>query len=50
MRYYAHFGHTDFVLCLGYGAHHIKDFFLNYDETASATTSCCASGGVELLG
>ena len=20
MRYYAHFGHTDFVLCLGYGA------------------------------
>ena len=35
MRYYAHFGHKDFVLCLGYGAHHIKDFFLNYDETAS---------------
>jgi glucose-1-phosphate cytidylyltransferase len=35
MRYYAHFGHTDFVLCLGYGAHHIKDFFLNYEETAS---------------
>lgn len=35
MRYYAHFGHTDFVLCLGYGAHHIKDFFLHYDETAS---------------
>ena len=35
MRYYAHFGHTDFVLCLGYGAHHIKDFFLNYSETAS---------------
>src|SRR4051794_15845715 len=35
MRYYAHFGHTDFVLCLGYGAHHIKDFFLRYDETAS---------------
>ena len=20
MRYYAHFGHTDFMLCLGYGA------------------------------
>jgi glucose-1-phosphate cytidylyltransferase len=35
MRYYAHFGHTEFVLCLGYGAHHIKDFFLNYEETAS---------------
>lgn len=35
MRYYAHFGHTNFVLCLGYGAHHIKDFFLDYSETAS---------------
>ncbi len=35
MRYYAHFGHTDFVLCLGYGASHVKDFFLHYDETTS---------------
>jgi glucose-1-phosphate cytidylyltransferase len=35
MRYYAHYGHTDFVLCLGYGASHVKDFFLDYDETRS---------------
>ena len=35
MRYYAHFGHTDFVLCLGYGASYVKDFFLKYDETGS---------------
>jgi glucose-1-phosphate cytidylyltransferase len=35
MRYYAYFGHTDFVLCLGYGATAIKDYFLNYDETRS---------------
>ncbi|MGR7024953.1 sugar phosphate nucleotidyltransferase [Geodermatophilus sp. URMC 62] len=35
MRYYAHFGHDEFILCLGYGAHHIKDYFLNYRETAS---------------
>lgn len=35
MRYYAHFGHTDFVLCLGYGAAAVKDFFLHYDETGS---------------
>ena len=33
MRYYAHFGHTDFVLCLGYGASAVKNFFLTYDET-----------------
>jgi glucose-1-phosphate cytidylyltransferase len=35
MRYYAHYGHTDFVLCLGYGASAVKDFFLTYDETRS---------------
>jgi glucose-1-phosphate cytidylyltransferase len=49
MRYYAHFGHKDFVLCLGYGAHHIKDFFLNYDETAS-NDFVLHQGEVELMG
>ena len=49
MRYYAHFGHCDFILCLGNGGHHIKDFFLHYDETA-ATDFVLRDGGVELLG
>src|SRR5689334_15583245 len=35
MRYYAHFGHTDFILCLGYGASAVKDYFIHYDETQS---------------
>jgi glucose-1-phosphate cytidylyltransferase len=35
MRYYAHFGHTEFVLALGYGAAAVKDYFLRYDETLS---------------
>lgn len=35
MRYYAHFGHKQFILCLGYGGKHIKNFFLNYEETSS---------------
>ena len=35
MRYYAHFGHTDFILCLGYGARSVKDYFLNYHEAHS---------------
>jgi glucose-1-phosphate cytidylyltransferase len=35
MRYYAHYGHTEFILCLGYGGTHVKDFFLNYQETFS---------------
>jgi glucose-1-phosphate cytidylyltransferase len=29
MKYYAHFGHTDFILCLGYKGQIIKDFFLS---------------------
>lgn len=32
MKYYAHFGHKDFILCLGYRADAIKEFFLNYNE------------------
>jgi glucose-1-phosphate cytidylyltransferase len=35
MRYYAHFGHTEFILCLGYGAAAVKEYFLRYDETLS---------------
>jgi glucose-1-phosphate cytidylyltransferase len=35
MRYYAHFGHTEFILCLGYGAHAVKEYFLDYRETGS---------------
>lgn len=35
MRYYAHFGHNEFILCLGYGGSHVKDYFLNYEETSS---------------
>lgn len=48
MRYYAHFGHTDFVLCLGYGASQIKDYFLHYDETAS-NDFVLRKGEVQLL-
>jgi glucose-1-phosphate cytidylyltransferase len=35
MKYYAHFGHKDFVLCLGYRADAVKNYFLNYDEAVS---------------
>lgn len=35
MKYYAHFGHKDFILCLGYKGDQIKRFFLNYDECLS---------------
>ncbi len=35
MKYYAHFGHKEFILCLGYAADLIKQYFLNYDEWVS---------------
>jgi glucose-1-phosphate cytidylyltransferase len=35
MKYYAHYGHKDFILCLGYGQAAIKNYFLKYDECYS---------------
>ena len=35
MKYYAHYGHRDFILCLGYKGNSIKDYFLHYDEAVS---------------
>ena len=35
MKYYAHYGHNDFVLCLGYKADVIKNYFLQYNECLS---------------
>jgi glucose-1-phosphate cytidylyltransferase len=35
MKYYAHFGHKDFILCLGYRGDVIKKYFVNYDECVS---------------
>lgn len=35
MKYYAHYGHKDFVLCLGHRGDVIKDYFLRYDECVS---------------
>ena len=50
MRYYAHYGHKDFILALGYKADAIKQYFLNYDETIS-NDFVMAQGGrkIELL-
>ena len=46
MRYYAHYGHTEFILALGYGATEIKNYFLHYDETA--TNDFVLRGGREV--
>lgn len=38
MKTYAHFGHKDFVLCLGYKGEVIKDYFRNYHWNTSDVT------------
>ena len=50
MKYYAHYGHKDFILCLGHRAEAIKEYFLNYDECLS-NDFVMSKGGkdVELL-
>jgi glucose-1-phosphate cytidylyltransferase len=35
MKYYAHYGHKDFILCLGHASDFIKNYFLNYSECIS---------------
>ena len=47
MKYYAHFGFTDFVLCLGYRAEAIKQFFLTYNE-ALANDFVLSEGGANV--
>lgn len=50
MKYYAHYGHRDFILCLGHKADVVKSYFRNYDETVS-NDFVLSEGGrkVELL-
>jgi glucose-1-phosphate cytidylyltransferase len=51
MRYYAHYGHREFILCLGYKADVIKRYFLDYEEALSNDFVLNGSDRkVELLG
>ncbi|MCL2384677.1 MAG: sugar phosphate nucleotidyltransferase [Alphaproteobacteria bacterium] len=50
MQYYSYYGHKDFVLCLGYKANVVKEFFLNHRPQVFA--DCVVSGfgsKIELL-
>jgi glucose-1-phosphate cytidylyltransferase len=50
MKYYSSFGYCDFILCLGYKAEVVKEYFLNYKE-ALTNDFVLSDGGrrVELL-
>lgn len=46
MKSYAHFGHKDFIICLGYKGQVIKDFFLNYEAYTRDFTISFGSGDI----
>jgi len=48
MKYYAHWGHKEFILCLGYKADVIKKYFLNYDECLSNDFTLSGAGSIDL--
>jgi glucose-1-phosphate cytidylyltransferase len=51
MKYYAHYGHKDFILCLGHQGNVIKEYFLNYNEALSNDFVLSGAGnGLQLLG
>ena len=47
MKYYAHYGHKDFILCLGYKGEMIREYFLNYDECMTNDFTL-SNGGKEI--
>ena len=48
MKYYAHYGHKDFILCLGYKGDVIKEYFIKYNEYIS-NDFLLTKGGKELI-
>jgi len=46
MKYYAHFGHTEFILCLGYRGELIKQYFL---EQEGRSVDVESTGGTQQL-
>ena len=52
MRYYAAWGHKEFILCLGYKGEVIKEYFLTHNEAMTSDfvlDGRATSGRVELL-
>src|SRR6185436_8078436 len=48
MKIYSHYGHTDFVICLGYKGYLIKEYFANYFRHQSDITIDLNNNSVEV--
>ena len=44
MRYYAHYGHTEFILCLGYGGDVIREYFAGWNGASEWRTTLVDTG------
>jgi glucose-1-phosphate cytidylyltransferase len=49
MKSFSHYGVNEFILCLGYKAWHVKEFFINYKTFRHDFTVDLANGHVSLL-
>jgi glucose-1-phosphate cytidylyltransferase len=49
MKYYAHYGHRDFILCLGLKGDAIKDYFIKYKEYVSNDFMLKAGSRIDLF-
>ena len=49
MKYYAHFGHKDFILCLGHKGNTIKEYFLHYENPFRTTSYGLTAGKISSL-
>lgn len=50
MKLYAHYGHNDFIICLGYKGYVIKEYFMNYFLHNSDISLDLANNKMEVLG
>ena len=48
MKFFAHYGHRDFVICLGYQSDVIKRYFLSYDEALANDFTLSGGSSIEL--
>jgi glucose-1-phosphate cytidylyltransferase len=48
MKTFAHYGHKEFVLCLGYKGESIKNYFLNYNEINNDFTIDLSNGNLDI--
>ena len=46
MKYYAHYGHKEFILCLGFKGNALRDFFVNYNPNISRTFTMEPGGAI----